>query len=100
MVRLTVLYGKPDDPDAFLKHYEGTHVPLADKIPNVSRWTWGKVVGTPTGDEPPYFLTAELWFEDMEAFGTAMGSAEGQAAADDVPNFATGGATMLIAEGH
>jgi uncharacterized protein (TIGR02118 family) len=100
MVRLTVLYNKPDDPDAFLKHYESTHAPLVDKISNLSRWTWGKVLGTPTGDEAPYFLTAELWFEDMDAFGTAMGSPEGQAAANDMANFATGGATTLIAEGH
>jgi uncharacterized protein (TIGR02118 family) len=100
MVRLTVLYGKPDDPDAFVNYYEGTHVPLANKIPKCDRYIWGKVLGTPTGDEPPYFLTAELWFADMDTFGAAMGSPEGQAAADDVANFATGGVTMLIAEGR
>jgi uncharacterized protein (TIGR02118 family) len=30
MVKLTVLYGPPDDPAAFEDHYAGTHVPLVD----------------------------------------------------------------------
>ena len=42
--------------------------------------------------------TAELSFEDMEAFQSALGSPEGQAAAADVPKFASGGVTMMIAE--
>ena len=35
---------------------------------------------------------------DAPALEAALGSAEGQAAAGDVANFATGGATMMIAE--
>jgi uncharacterized protein (TIGR02118 family) len=40
MVKLTVLYGHPDDPDAFEEYYENTHMPLARKIPNVQRIGW------------------------------------------------------------
>ncbi len=100
MVRLTVLYGKPDDPDAFLDYYEHDHVPLAEKLPNVLSFKWGKVLGTAAGDEPPYFLTAELWFEDMDSMNATFASPEGQAATDDVGKFATGGVTMLSSEGH
>jgi uncharacterized protein (TIGR02118 family) len=32
MVKLTVLYGRPDDPDAFEEYYANTHVPLVDEI--------------------------------------------------------------------
>ncbi|HEY2190994.1 MAG TPA: EthD family reductase [Actinomycetospora sp.] len=93
---LTVLYGQPDDPAAFDKYYEATHVPLANKIPNLQSWTY-RHCSSLDGSTPPYHLIAELQFESLEALQAGMGSPEGQAAAEDVPNFATGGATMLVA---
>ena len=56
------------------------------------------MLATPDGSAPPYYLIAELFFDDPEALQTALGTSEGQAAAGDVTNFATGGATMMIAE--
>jgi uncharacterized protein (TIGR02118 family) len=97
MVKLTVLYGPPTDPAAFDEHYFATHIPLADAIPGLRRNQVSKLSsldGTPS----PYHLQAELWFDSAEALGTALGSTEGQAAAADVANFATGGVTMLQAE--
>ena len=38
---------------------------------------------------------AELWFADIEALQAGMDSAEGQATAGDIANFATGGVTIL-----
>jgi uncharacterized protein (TIGR02118 family) len=38
MVQLTVLYGHPDDPDAFEEYYANTHMPLVDKMPNLKRY--------------------------------------------------------------
>ena len=93
---LTVLYGQPDDPAAFDAYYTGTHVPLANKIPDVQSWTY-RHCSSLDGSTPPYHLIAELQFDSMESLQSAMGSPEGQAAAEDVPNFATGGATMLVA---
>ena len=93
---LTVLYGQPDDPAAFDAYYTGTHVPLANKIPDVLSWSY-RHCSSLDGSTPPYHLIAELQFDSMESLQTAMGSPEGQAAAEDVPNFATGGATMLVA---
>jgi uncharacterized protein (TIGR02118 family) len=98
MVKLIVAYGPPTDPDAFDRHYESTHKPLAEKIPELRRFEAGKVLGTPDGSAAPYHLIAELYFDDVPALQAAMGTAEGQAAAGDVANFATGGATMMIAE--
>jgi uncharacterized protein (TIGR02118 family) len=98
MVKLVVCYGPPDDPAAFDGHYNSTHAPLAQKIPSLRRFEAGKVLGTPDGSPAPYYLLAELWFDDAETLGAAMSSPEGQAAANDVPSFATGGATMMIAE--
>lgn len=98
MVKLVVAYGPPDDPTAFDEHYVNTHVPLAEKIPGLRRFEWGKVIGTPDGSPAPYYLIAELHFDDGEALQAAMGSSEGQATGADVGNFASGGATMMIAE--
>jgi uncharacterized protein (TIGR02118 family) len=98
MVKLVVLYGTPDDPAAFDAHYAGTHVPLAEKVPNLRRFEAGKVLGTPGGAAAPYYLMAELSFDSAEELEQGLGSPEGQAAAGDVANFASGGATMMIAE--
>jgi uncharacterized protein (TIGR02118 family) len=98
MVKLVVAYGHPTDTDAFDQHYASTHVSLAEAIPGLRKFDQGKVLGTPDGSQAPYYFLAELWFDDLESLQSALGSAEGQAAAGDVANFATGGATLMIAE--
>jgi len=97
VVKLTVLYGNPEDPAAFDDYYQQTHVPLAERIPNVQRFEAGRVASLDEG-EPPYHLIAELWFESADVLQESMSSPEGQAAADDIPNFATGGVTMFVSE--
>jgi uncharacterized protein (TIGR02118 family) len=73
-------------------------MPLAHKIPFVSRFEVGKVLGTPTGEQSPYYWQAEFWFESVEQVQAAFGSEGGRAASGDIPNFATGGVTMFLAE--
>ena len=91
--RLVVSYGQPTDPGAFDDYYRDTHIPLALGIPGVVRFTVGH--GQPMDpSQPAPDLVAELDFESEEAMGKAFASDEGQAAAADVANFATGGATM------
>ncbi len=92
---LTVGYGRPEDPTAFDNYYRDTHVPLADKIPGVRSFTYRKCASL-DGSEPPYYMMAELAFDSEQALGEGMSSPEGTAAAGDVPNFATGGATMFV----
>jgi uncharacterized protein (TIGR02118 family) len=98
MVKLVVAYGAPDDPAAFDEYYAQTHVPLAEKVPDVRRFEAGRILGSPDGSPAPFYFLAELSFDNVEALQAAMGSPEGQAAADDLANFATGGATFMIAE--
>ena len=97
MMKLTVLYGHPENPEAFDEHYADTHAPLAEKIPEVRRFEAGRVASIDES-QPPYHLIAELWFDSLEQLQESMSSPEGQAAADDIPNFATGGATMFVSE--
>ena len=98
MVKLVVAYGAPEDPDAFDRHYAETHSPLAQKIPNLRRFEAGKVLGTADGSPAPYYFIAELWFDNPDELQASLQSSEGQAAAADVATFASGGATLMIAE--
>ncbi|NMO90498.1 EthD family reductase [Actinomycetospora sp. TBRC 11914] len=93
---LTVLYGQPDDPAAFDQHYKSTHAPLAEKIPGVQSFTY-RHLATLDGSQPPYYLIAEVAFDSLESLQSGLQTPEGQAATEDVPNFATGGATLLVA---
>lgn len=97
MVKLTVLYGPPSDPDAFDAYYFATHVPLADKLPGLRRNEVAKMASL-DGSPSPYHLQAELYFDDTASLRAAFASPEGEAAAGDVANFATGGVTMLVGE--
>jgi uncharacterized protein (TIGR02118 family) len=97
-IRLFVAYNQPPDVEAFFKHYQEVHADLARKIPGLETFEWSRVVATPTGEPPRYALLAELTFASMDEFGAALGSAEGQAAAADVGEFAPNGADMFISE--
>jgi uncharacterized protein (TIGR02118 family) len=98
MARLLVLYKTPKNPEAFDRHYQSVHIPLAKKVPGLKRYdisTGG--VGTPAGKSDVY-LIATLHFDTIDALKTGLGSAEGQAAAGDLANFADGGAELYIFE--
>jgi uncharacterized protein (TIGR02118 family) len=96
MTKLVVLYNPPVDAQAFDAYYKSTHTPIAKQIPGVLSYqiSDGPIM-TPAGPAP-YHLVATLGFESMEAVQSALGSPEGQAAATDLANFASGGATILI----
>jgi uncharacterized protein (TIGR02118 family) len=98
MVKATALYGHPEDPAAFDEHFGKTHVPLVEKMPNLQRFEAAKVVATPDSSELPYYLIAELYFEDLEQLQRGFASDEGQAVAADFQNFATGGVTLFFSE--
>lgn len=88
MVKLVAVYSKPEDPAAFEKHYFGTHLALAKKMPGLIRSEIERVMGSPMpGTETPY-LAAHLYFKDMDALKAAMKSPEGKAAAADLMGFA------------
>jgi uncharacterized protein (TIGR02118 family) len=93
-----VLYGPPEDADAFERYYEDTHTALATAIPGLQRFEAAQGIATPDGSKLPYQRIAELTFEDLNALQAGLGSEEGQAAVNDIPNFATGGVTIFFAE--
>jgi len=98
MVKLVVLYGPPTDPDAFERHYADTHTALATAVPGLRRFEAARGIATPDGSDLPYQRITELTFDNLEALQAGMSSDEGQAAVNDLPNFATGSVTLFIAE--
>ena len=70
MVKLTALFGHPEDSEAFEEYYANQHLPLAAKIPNVQRFESGRV-GTVDDGKLPYHRIAELWFGSAERRGEA-----------------------------
>ncbi len=96
--QLLVLYNQPNDPAAFEAYYAGTHVPIAKRIPGLRKYSVSRGPVAIVAGEGSYFFVATLEFDDMAAIGAAFASPEGQAAAGDVANFATGGVTMLTYE--
>lgn len=96
MTTLTVLYGPPADPKAFRRHYEGVHVPLAQALPGATDLHYSLNVDTLAGS--PIVATFRATFATRQALDDALASPQGQAAQADVPNFASGGVTILVEE--
>jgi uncharacterized protein (TIGR02118 family) len=96
MARLIVMYRTPKDAAAFDRYYVDTHAPIAKKIPGLRRYEVSQgPVGTPAGASNLH-LVATLHFDDMAALQKGLGSPQGQAAAGDLQNFATGGADLYF----
>jgi uncharacterized protein (TIGR02118 family) len=96
MAHVVVMYKTPKDAAAFDKYYAETHIPIAKKMPGLRKFEVSRgPVATPAGPSA-FHLIATLYFDSMAEIQAAFGSAEGKAAAADVPKFATGGADMLL----
>jgi uncharacterized protein (TIGR02118 family) len=67
MLKFVALYRSPTDPADFDRHYFGGHVPLVNATPGLVRAEVAKVTRTVVG-EPAYYLMAEMYFDDLDAF--------------------------------
>jgi uncharacterized protein (TIGR02118 family) len=95
MHKLLVLYGHPKDETHFRDYYVNTHMPLASKMPGIKNPRYSFDVVAVGADKAPYFCIFEAEFDSAAAMGAAFASPEGKATAADVPNYASGGATLL-----
>lgn len=96
MIKLTVLYGHPKDPEAFEAYYKNTHLPKAEKMWGHEKVEYTRFLSTPDGGKAEYYRMAEFWFANRENMQKTMGSPEGKATADDLSNFATGGVKLMV----
>ena len=97
-VKLHVHYGMPTDPAHFERYFVSTHAPLAAKMPGVRAFEYGKTRPGLDGAQPDTFWIATLTFDDEDAIGAALASPEGRATTADIPNYASGGVTILVSE--
>jgi len=87
MVRFLVLYNKPSDIEGFERHYREVHIPLTKKLPGLRRYTLSRQM-TPIRGGQPFYLVAELDWDDMDLLKQAFASPQGKATASDVANLA------------
>lgn len=81
--RFLVLYGAPTDPEAFERHYQEVHIPLAKRLPGLRRYSLSRDVTTVRGGATCYLL-AQLEWDSTEALRAAFDSPEGRATAEDM----------------
>jgi uncharacterized protein (TIGR02118 family) len=58
-------------------------------------WHWGF---RGSGGPPPFYRITELWFDSPEQLQQAAGTPLWKKIVEDVPNFASGGATILLSK--
>jgi uncharacterized protein (TIGR02118 family) len=100
MAIVTVLYNQPKDTAAFERYYKATHVPLVvanQKEIGFVRADLTKFSSTADGKKPTFYRQAELYFNSMDDLKKGVATAGFKKVADDLPKFATGGLTGMIA---
>ena len=97
-VKITVLYGAPKDPAAFEKYYLETHMPMVYAMKEIKRSEISMGLPSPDGKAPAFYRIAELWFESPEYMKQVTSMPEFKKIVDDVPNFASGGATVVVSK--
>ncbi|MBK9115687.1 MAG: EthD family reductase [Betaproteobacteria bacterium] len=98
MAKVIAMYKTPTDAAAFDRYYFGTHVPIAKKIPGLRHYEVTRGPIHSYDGSAPYHLIATLTFDSMAAVHAALGSPEGQATANDLAHFATGGAEIYFSD--
>jgi len=86
VIKISVAYQTPKDPEAFDKHYMGVHIPLCDKLPGIQRVEVTKYTGSLDGKAAPVYLQTDLVFESQDAAMAAFGSDVGKDLVADMAN--------------
>jgi uncharacterized protein (TIGR02118 family) len=97
-VKLTVLYGQPEDPAAFDREYFDVHVPLTEQWEQAQRREIARISGDPLGQPSPYYLMFEAWFADQASLQAMFGSQPGRAAAEHFGRIAPPGSLLFVSE--
>jgi uncharacterized protein (TIGR02118 family) len=82
--RFLVMYDVPSDVDAFERHYNDIHIPLAKQLPGLLRYTRSHEPSPVVGE--PCYLVVMLDWADMAALEAAFTSEIGQLTAKDAEN--------------
>ncbi|HKS97057.1 MAG TPA: EthD family reductase [Terriglobia bacterium] len=95
-VKLTVIYPRPKDVEAFEKRYQEEHVPMAvEKLVGKTKFVATKVTKSPQGT-PPFYRIAEIHFPSLAALEACLASPGGQETAAHAFEISTGGSPILL----
>lgn len=97
-VRITFLFGQPDDPVEFERHYAAVHLPLVVRVPGLVRMESSMGVGNLDGSSSSFYRANILTFSNQHDMMLAAKSSLGAAALADLDTFATGGVTATIVQ--
>jgi uncharacterized protein (TIGR02118 family) len=97
-VKLTVLYGPPQDLEAFEKHYAETHMPLIAAVKGIRRVEVSKGVPNADGSAPAFYRMFEAWFDSTEHMAAITGTPEWAKVRADSAKLPSGVVTRLIAK--
>jgi uncharacterized protein (TIGR02118 family) len=90
--RLLVIYDTPSDVDAFERHYNDVHIPIAKRYPGLRRFTRSHEPAVVIGE--PAYMVGMLDWDDMPSLEAALASEAGQRAAEDATENLTRYATF------
>ena len=96
MYKVTVLYQHPENENSFESYFKEHHLPLAQKMPGVSKIEITKFHSRADGGIPDYYMMSEIFFTSKEVMEETMGSPEGQATIDDLQNLTKAGVNILL----
>jgi uncharacterized protein (TIGR02118 family) len=98
-VKLTVIYPRPKDVDAFEHIYQTEHVPLAvARLAGKTKMVASKVLASPQGT-PPFYRIAEVYFPSMQALEACAASDGCKEALAHAAKISSGGPPIfLVAE--
>ncbi len=96
---LTVIYNPPKDAAAFEAYYPKHLAIVSQGQPEIgfTKAELTKFESTLDGKKPTFYRQAELYFDSMEALKKGVATPAFKKAGDDIPNFASGGALVMIA---
>jgi uncharacterized protein (TIGR02118 family) len=83
MAGLIAIYKRPTDVEAFERHYFGTHIPLAKKMPGFQKYEVSHGPVSVIAGPDDVYLIGMVHFDDAEAMARAFASPEGRACAAD-----------------
>ncbi|MEV6825200.1 EthD family reductase [Amycolatopsis sp. NPDC051102] len=85
-VRFVVLYATPSDIEAFERHYNDVHIPLAKQLPGLRRYTRSHEPAPLRGE--PCYLVVMLDWDNMAALEAAFSSEIGRRTEEDATKLA------------
>ena len=98
---LVVLYNQPKDTAAFEKYYAEKHLPLLAAHAQEIGYTRGELIRfapAADGKPAPVCREADLRWDTKEARDKGLATPGFKAIGADIPNFATGGVTVLLGQ--